>query len=79
MDPENGSYRDSRGIARAMTGNLEGVISDLKVYVEWAPKNKRPQKRIDRRKKWIEQLKKGENPFSPENRDTLLEQLKTGG
>ncbi|MEN8260850.1 MAG: hypothetical protein ABFS02_09735 [Pseudomonadota bacterium] len=29
--------------------------------------------------RWIEQLQKGENPFSPENRATLLDELRTGG
>ena len=79
LDFENGSFRDSRGIARAMTGNLDGVVRDFEAYVNWAPQHNRSQERIDRRKQWIEQLKNNENPFSPEDRDTLLNELKTGG
>lgn len=81
LAPDNGGYRDSRGVAKAMTGNLEGVIQDFETYVEWAPtaKRKRPQERIDRRKLWVQQLKKGGNPFSEKNRTTLLDELKTGG
>jgi hypothetical protein len=35
-DPENGSFHDSRGIARALTGDRRGAIEDLKAFVVWA-------------------------------------------
>jgi tetratricopeptide (TPR) repeat protein len=75
-NPEHGGMRDSRGVARAMTGNLEGVIQDFKHYVEWAPSRDRPQARIDRRKRWIEQLDNGKNPFSGPNREKVIAELK---
>ena len=74
--PENGGMRDSRGVAKAMTGNLESVIEDFEAYVEWAPGQKRPQSRIDRRKRWIEQLNNDQNPFSGPNREKVLEELR---
>jgi hypothetical protein len=75
-NPEHGGMRDSRGVARAMTGNLEGVIQDFKHYVEWAPSRNRPQARIDRRKRWIEQLNNAQNPFSGPNRKKVIAELK---
>jgi tetratricopeptide (TPR) repeat protein len=67
LDPENGNIRDNRGLARAMTGDIDGAIEDFQAYVDWTDNEERKAKR----QRWIEALQAGENPFTPE----LLEEL----
>ncbi|WP_237396699.1 hypothetical protein [Okeania sp. KiyG1] len=62
LDPENGSIVDSRGLARALTGDIEGAIADFQVYVEWID----DQKKKAQRQEWIKILQAGENPFTDE-------------
>jgi hypothetical protein len=33
-DPDSGWYRDSRGVARALTGDYPGAISDFEAYIQ---------------------------------------------
>ncbi|NEQ73194.1 MAG: hypothetical protein F6K23_08965 [Okeania sp. SIO2C9] len=68
LDPENGSIVDSRGLARALTGDLKGAIADFQVYVEWTD----GEKKKAQRQKWIEALQAGENPLT----DEVLESLR---
>ncbi|MDJ0689527.1 MAG: hypothetical protein QNJ41_13555 [Xenococcaceae cyanobacterium MO_188.B32] len=60
---------DSRGLARALTGNIQGAIDDFQEYVK-SPH--RAERYKSKRQQWIEALKKGENPFT----DEVLEDLK---
>lgn len=61
------SWRNSRGLARALTGDTAGAIADFQYYVDNA---KGPG--TGQRARWIEQLRQGVNPFTPE----LLQSLK---
>ncbi|XGV97497.1 MAG: TIR domain-containing protein [Leptolyngbya sp. BL-A-14] len=69
-DPANGQIRDSRGVARAVTGDFEGAIADFQVYVDWL--NGEGSKALDAekqkadRQRWIKELRAGRNPFTPE-------------
>ncbi|KAM3092148.1 eIF2A-related protein [Phormidesmis sp. 146-12] len=65
---EVGYHRDSRGVARAMMGDRTGAIADFEAYIAWTnnPSN-RPK-----RKRWIAALKKGKNPFTPKEIESLL-------
>jgi len=36
LDPENGAIRDSRGLARALTGNTDGAVEDFQAFIDWA-------------------------------------------
>jgi WD40 repeat protein len=74
-DPDHGGNRDSRGVARAMTGDVDGAVDDFNAYVLWAPTVGRPQHRIDRRQRWIDQLQKGMNPFDDPHRAEELKAL----
>jgi tetratricopeptide (TPR) repeat protein len=67
LEPENGGCRDSRGLARALTGNIEGAIEDFQAYIAWI--NNEEQKL--QRQRWIDVLLAGENPFTPEEIETL--------
>ena len=51
---------DARGVARSLTGDLEGALADLEAVQarEWDRRTRRAQ--------WIAALRQGENPFTPE-------------
>ncbi len=63
------SYLDSRGLARALTGNTQGAIKDFQAYVNSRKFGEEDKNQV---KQWLELLKKGENPFT----DEALEDLK---
>lgn len=76
---ENGKFqhRNSRGLARALTGDVAGAIEDFQAYVGWAEQQEwaseeRSKEYIATRQRWIQSLQAGENPFTPE----LLEELR---
>jgi tetratricopeptide (TPR) repeat protein len=39
LAPDNGGHRDSRSLARALTGDYDGAIKDFKFFIEWSEKN----------------------------------------
>lgn len=61
--------RDSRGVARAVAGDLTGAIADFEAYIV------RPvdPAGVPRRQGWIEQLKQGKNPFTRAALDAATE------
>jgi hypothetical protein len=64
LEPENGKYRDSRGLARALTGNNSGAIEDFEFYVMWSKQQGNTyETRGTKRASWIKELQKGQNPF----------------
>lgn len=60
-------YRDSRGVARALTGDFSQAIEDFEFYIEYGGYYS-----TDRRE-WIDPLKNGENPLTEEE---LLDRLR---
>ena len=68
LAPKDEDIINSRGLARALTGDFEGAIKDFEKFVEWTNNEKDKAQR----KGWIESLKKGENPFT----DEVLEGLR---
>ena len=62
-------YLDSRGLARALTGDRQGASEDFQAFVDSPRKAERDKRK---RRQWIEALKKGEDPFTNE----VLEDLK---
>ena len=66
--PKNGRFRDSRGIARALTGNTAGAIEDFQAYIKWTDWDEGKKQRQG----WIDDLKAGKNPFTPEEIEGLL-------
>jgi len=78
-DAERGWFRDSRGLARALTGNISGAIDDFEAFIEWSNDHpdhpywggtSRLRRVVSKREGWITELKAGENPF---DEDTLAE------
>jgi WD40 repeat protein len=66
---DKGGFQDSRGVARALTGNIEGAIEDFQAYISWTENDEEKAQRQG----WIESLRAGNNPITPE----VLEKLKT--
>jgi hypothetical protein len=67
LAPGDQNIRDSRGVARALTGNPAGAIEDFQFFVA----NDDRVESTRQRQQWITDLKAGRNPFTPE----LLEEL----
>jgi hypothetical protein len=72
LDPGNGDYYDSRGVARALSGNVAGAASDFRRYVGWV-QGKRSSRTIAMRVQWIDQMEKNVNPFDDPK---LIERLR---
>ena len=67
LSPKDGEIIESRGLARALTGDIEGAIADFQVYVNWTSNEEKKAQRQE----WIKALQAGENPFT----DELLKEL----
>lgn len=68
LAPDNINIIDSRGLARALAGDTAGAIEDFSTFVERAGEDLRKFQRQE----WIDALKKGDNPFTPEVRRLLF-------
>jgi WD40 repeat protein/DNA-binding transcriptional MerR regulator len=66
LNPENALYRDSRGLAFALSGNYEEAIADYEEFIRFAEYNEQYNKMIPSRESWIENLKEGISPFTEE-------------
>ena len=62
LTPNHGGRRDSRGLVRALLGDTEGAIEDFEFFV----KSTEDERARERREVWIEALRVGTNPFTPE-------------
>ncbi len=62
LEPEAEEFRDSRGLARALTGNISGAIEDFQAFIN----STEDQDRKIERQGWINMLRQGKNPFTPE-------------
>jgi hypothetical protein len=77
MDEGSGRFgsADSRGLARALVGTLEGALADFRDFVDAASFADGIGDIIAQRKSWIAQLERGENPVTPEVLAELQRQL----
>jgi cytochrome c-type biogenesis protein CcmH/NrfG len=71
LAPKNGNFRDSRGVARAMTGNTAGAIEDFQAFIKSTDSSDEKKKQ---RQGWIDALNAGKNPFPKEEIGRLLQQ-----
>jgi WD40 repeat protein len=76
LEPSNGGYHDSRGLAHALEGDYQGAIADFMFFVAWATKNNLyPDKPyIVERNEWIQELKAGHNPFDTKTLEALIKE-----
>jgi WD40 repeat protein len=73
LDPDDGGIRDSRGLARALTGDYGGAIDDFQAFIDWGSKNNRRSPRsLLQRKRWIEELGQKRNPIT--SREMIIDQ-----
>jgi len=70
LNPENADFRDSRGVARALTKDFRGAIDDFRFFIAHTNKSDRKKQR----QRWVEKLDEGKNPFTPEEMKTLVNQ-----
>jgi tetratricopeptide (TPR) repeat protein len=70
LTPDDGNYRNSRGLARALTGNTKGAIEDFQAFIA-STKDKEDK---SQRQRWVNALRAGSNPFTPEELKRLLNQ-----
>jgi hypothetical protein len=64
------SARDSRGLARALSGDIKGAIADFAYVVEHSGAGVF----LDKRAAWLEALRAGNNPFTQQLLDELKKQ-----
>ena len=78
LEPAHAGYRESRGIARALTGDLTGAIEDFEIANDIGRRSTDAnglRDTIDRSERWIRALRAGRNPFD----EATLEQLRAEG
>ncbi|MFH7026906.1 MAG: tetratricopeptide repeat protein [Heteroscytonema crispum UTEX LB 1556] len=68
LTPKDVNILDSRGLARALTGDTQGAINDFNAFIE---STSYLQKKAQRQT-WVKDLQAGKKPFTPE----LLEKLR---
>ena len=66
LTPESYSRIDSRAVARAIVGDVEGAAADFRSALELAGDDWRQEIR-ERRGGWLQALEAGENPFAGES------------
>ncbi|MEA5628030.1 tetratricopeptide repeat protein, partial [Nostoc sp. UHCC 0251] len=60
LAPEDGNIRNNRGLARALTGDTQGAITDFEAYIaQTEDKDSKAQ-----RQRWVKDLRAGKNPFT---------------
>jgi tetratricopeptide (TPR) repeat protein len=70
LAPDDGNNRDSRGLTRALTGKTKGAIEDFQAFI----KSTDDKESKAQRQRWIDALKAGKKPFTPEEIKSLLKQ-----
>lgn len=69
--PEAVAFIDSRGLTRALTGNLAGALDDFRMVLS---KGGIPEDVLEQRREWVGDLEQGVNPID----DDVLEGLLAG-
>ena len=77
IEPNQGNFQDSRGLGRALTGNIKGAIEDFQAYEKWVdPTNRTNSSELKaQRQRWIEELRVGKLPSEIFTKE-VLEQLR---
>ncbi len=70
LEPDKKRYQDSRGFARTLTDDLAGALVDFQAVLNSGLFDDREDMK-QRRQRWVEALKAGNNPFTPEELEAL--------
>ena len=73
LEPDNGACLDTRGLARGLTGDIAGAIEDFQRVLDISTFDE-SEAETQQRQDWLDALRRGENPFTPEE----LEKLRKG-
>jgi hypothetical protein len=83
LGAENGSFPTSRGVAKTKTGHFDEAISDFQTFLSWAQNEQHRrialsmrnwfQAQAQRHEGWIAALRAGQDPFSPEELQKLID------
>ncbi|WP_228055797.1 pentapeptide repeat-containing protein [Lusitaniella coriacea] len=65
LEPDYWRYRESRGLARASTGDISGAIEDFQATLDSGSFDD-SEKEQQQRQGWLDALRAGDNPFTPE-------------
>jgi len=65
LAPDYGLYRDSRGVNKALLGQLGDARADFTAFVMWAQSYPNYADQVTLCRQWIQQLESGTNPFKP--------------
>jgi CubicO group peptidase (beta-lactamase class C family) len=63
LEPGNAAIKDSRGLARALTGDQAGAIEDFGAYVAWLERQGGHETELEQRQFWVAELQSGRNPL----------------
>jgi hypothetical protein len=74
LDETNGGIRDSRGLARALCGDLRGAIEDFTYFIDWYSQFDPDSAEIALRRDWIQALEAGTNPFDAATLEALRQE-----
>lgn len=61
--PREANFRDTRGLALALNGRLQEARAEFEYYIQQADRELKLAPFVPLRKRWVEQLKAGRNPF----------------
>jgi WD40 repeat protein len=71
LAPLDGGWRDTRGVARALLGDLPGALADFQFFMQWAKDKPSFQRYLTKRQQWAAELIAGRSPFDPETLKAL--------
>ena len=71
LEPHDPDWRDARGLCRALNGDIAGAIEDFEAVVK--SNFFRPDEE-EKRRRWLEALQAGRNPFTPEEIEALRQE-----
>lgn len=72
LEPDSWDHHDSRGLARALTGDEAGAIEDFEAVIEFLKVDESYQPGAYGREDWLAALKAGQNPFDQATLEALL-------
>jgi regulator of sirC expression with transglutaminase-like and TPR domain len=70
LQPDDRDIRETRGVARAITGDIKGAIEDFEYYI----KKVKDTAKKSQRQRWVDALRAGDDPFTDEEIKTLFYQ-----
>ena len=89
LEPDNGRFHTSRGVSLAVVHRREEAIRDFQAFLDWVEANKGMRwaaassmhswlkSEMQRHQQWIDALRSGHDPFTPELLRALLAEHRT--